>query len=562
MLSISPSNGVRLSDYFVLIKRRGWAVLLGLAIGIGLAFGYLSVAPESYSTDTFVLVNPTPADSPLPAGVKSTTPVNLDTEAQMVTSTGVFDAVAKALHLSADDAALLPNDVTVTVPPNTSILDITFVASTPAQAQKGSIAFATAYLAQRQAAATAYLQAQAKGVQAQIDAVNAQLAPLVANAATLSPTSADRARADQQINTLTTQLAGLTSQQHQLASTAVDPGRIVIQPAVPTDPSSPNKLIVLAAGAGLGLLLGVGLAVLRHRADDRIRTREDLLRRTDVPLATALSTKLSRTDITLLPSVEGDGRNIVRLRNLVSSALAESDRRVVLVAGVRRGGGPVAANLAASLARTGEQVFLVCGDVFASTATSLLHGPAKEGLAEVLAGNATVASAARAVPDVPGLRVLSPGRNPERADALLQTKGPRQLIDELLDTATYVVIEAPATANSTDAQTLAQVSDLAVLVVEAHQTRARDVSDAVAQFRSMHTPVLGAVFARYRRDHGRNHAELDALDIAETPASPTDRSVAAGRGRTGAPAARAADGSPADGDAELVRSEVRGRPRP
>jgi hypothetical protein len=62
------------------------------------------------------------------------------------------------------------------------------------------------------------------------------------------------------------------------------------------------------------------------------------------------------------------------------------------------------------------------------------------------------------------------------------------------------VIEAPPTTDSPDAQTLAGVADLAVLVVESGQSSAREVIDAVAQVESMHAAVLGAVIARYGRD--------------------------------------------------------------
>ena len=189
----------------------------------------------------------------------------------------------------------------------------------------------------------------------------------------------------------------------------------------------------------LGALLGLGVAALRHRADDVIRTPDDLFRRTRVPVAAVLSTRLHPGQVNILKPLSADGRGYARLRNLVTTSLEESDRRVVLVAGVRRGGGPVAANLAASLARSGEQVYLVCADVFGPTATALLGRKGRPGLAEVLAGELPVDEAILTLDSVPNLRILTPGLDPDRADALLQTKGPRKLVDDLLGTATYVV---------------------------------------------------------------------------------------------------------------------------
>ena len=83
-----------------------------------------------------------------------------------------------------------------------------------------------------------------------------------------------------------------------------------------------------------------------------------------------------------------------------------------------------------------------------------------------------MSDAARAAREVPRLRVLGPGRDPDRADALLQTRGARAVVDRLLETVTYVVIEAPPTTESADAQTLATTAELAVLVVETGPTPA------------------------------------------------------------------------------------------
>lgn len=488
-----------MSDYFVPLRRHWLAMLLCLLLGLGLAFAYIELAPQKYEANAFVLVTGIPSDS-APSTSSKAGQINLDTEAQLVTSTDTVDEVAKALHVSPDTATTMVDNVTVSVPPNTEILQITYDDSTANAAVQGAKAFADGYLAQRTATGQAYLAAQAKVVQAQITALKAQLAPLIAAEANLSPTSADRARADAQINGLDAQLTTLTNQENQITSTGVQAGQIVTQPVLPTDPSSPNKLVALAAGLVLGLLLGIGVTTVRHRADDRIRTPEDLFKKTRVPVATVLGTRTTIDKVTLLPAMSGDGRGVARLRNLVTTALEDSGNNVALVAGVCNGGGQVAANLAAALASAGEDVALVCADVYASTAEDLLGGPRGIGLAEVVAGKATLESAMRRSAGLPGLWVLGPGQDPERAEATVQTTGARRLVEQLASKVTYVVIEGPATTTSPDAQTLAHLASLSVLVIEQGRATAHDVVDACALLESMRAPVLGAVLVRYRRD--------------------------------------------------------------
>ena len=498
MRNENGNTTVRLGDYFILLRRQWLVVLLCLVLGLGAALAYLQWAPKEYRSTTSVLVTAMQTDST--AAVDTRVVINLDTEAQLVTSTETVALATENLGLPPTEARVTADRVGVSVPPNTEILDVTYVGSTAAEAQRGSLAFAEAYLEQRRATGESILANQETALQERIDVVTGELNRVLQEAARLPEDSAARARADDQASRLSTQLSTLSSNQNRIRSESLTPGRIVAEPRLPSSPSSPDPLIAVAAGLLLGALLGVGIAALRHRADDLIRTPDDLFRRTRVPVAAVLATRLHAGEVALLPPLSADGRGYARLRNLVTTSLEESDRRVVLVAGVRRGGGPVAANLAASLARSGEDVFLVCADVFGPTASSLLDDPVVPGLAEVLAGDETLDAVTRRVRSIPNLRVLGPGRDPDRADALLQTRGPRKLIDDLLVTASYVVIEAPPTTDSPDAQTLANVADLAVLAVEAGQCTAREVVDAVAQLESMRAAVLGAVVTRYGRD--------------------------------------------------------------
>lgn len=496
MQSGHTASPMRLGDYVGLLRRQWLPVLLCLLLGVGAALAYVQWAPEEYRSQTSVLVTPTTPD----AAADRTAGINLDTEAQLVTST---ETVADAGALLAENDVTvddLRDRVNVSVPPNTEILDITFTGDTAQQAQLGARAFAQAYLDQRRATAEAALQAEYDALQTRYDAVKALLDEAVRAGRALPADSAEAARNERQVQALNDQLANLTSSQNRIQAESPSPGRVVTEAPLPRSQSSPDLLIALGAGVLLGLVLGVGVAALRHRADDVIRSPEDLYRRTGVPVTSVLSTRLHDGEVTILQPLSADGRGYARLRNLVSTSLEESNRRVVLVAGVRRGGGPVAANLASSLARAGEDVVLVCADVFGDTAAALLPSAPSAGLAEVLAGEQPVESVVRRLPGIQGLRILGPGLDVDRADALLQTRSPRKLVDRLLESASYVVIEAPPTTDSPDAQTLANVAELAVLVVESGPTRAREVVDACAQLESMGTPVLGAVIARFGRD--------------------------------------------------------------
>jgi Mrp family chromosome partitioning ATPase len=498
-------NAAGLGDYLSLLRRRWPTIVAFLVLGLLLALAYLQVAPREFTARTAVLVTSTTAG--VPESERGST-INLDTEAQLVTATGTVADVAERLDVSLAEVNLVDR-VTITVPPNTEILEIAYVGGSASEAQQGSLAFAESYLAQRRGTAEASLEAESEALQTRMDTIGDQLDAVLKRAADLPAESSARARAEQQADVLNNQLALLAGQQTQIRAATVSPGRIVTEPALPSAPTSPDPLLTLVAGGLIGLLGGLAVAVLRQRSDDVLHSPEDVSRRTRLPVAAVLADRLQEHEVRLVTPLSPDGRGYARLRNLVGASVRHSDRRVVLVAGVRRGGGPVAANLAASLARAGEDVVLVCADVFGESAGSLLPRASAPGLAEVLNGERAVEGVLQRLENPSTLRVLGPGLDPDRADALLQTDQARALVDRLLASSSYVVIEAPATAGSADVQTLVNVAGVAVLVVEANHTTGREVVDACAQLEAMGTPVLGAVVARYDREQRRKPSTSD-----------------------------------------------------
>jgi Mrp family chromosome partitioning ATPase len=520
------------SDYFRGLGRHWKLVAVGLVIGTLAALAYTEWAPQEFRAETSVLVTPTITGTPV---VDRSARINLDTEARLVTSTATVASAAERLGIAPGAARELGDRVRVGVPPNSEVLDISFTASTPEDARRGSLAFAEAYLERRGIAARAALDSADEALDARIAEVDEDLQAALREARSLPESGPERRQSAARIADLNAQLARLGSQQDAIRSAVVTPGRSIGQPALPSEPSSPDRFVTLASGIALGLLAGVAMATARHRSDDRIRSSADLTRSTGLPVAAALSDALRPGSVAVGVPGSPDARGYVTLRNLVMAELDRSDRRVVLVAGTRRSGGSVAANLAVGLARAGEEVVLVCADVHGSTATDLLGGTARPGLVEALHGRLDLD---RTVPvdGVPGLRVLGAGHDPDCAEELLHTNRVRDLVAELRRTAGYVVVEAPPAVDSPAGQTLAKVAEVAVLVVELGRTTARDVLAAADQFEAMGTRVMGAVTVR--QSSARRRAAPGVRRTAESrPSSGPADDEGRPHGRPAVPAA-------------------------
>ncbi|HKT05118.1 MAG TPA: Wzz/FepE/Etk N-terminal domain-containing protein [Rugosimonospora sp.] len=485
------------SDYFGIIRRHWWVVMLGLLLGVVGGAGYAGTQPKVYQSTTSVLVLPIDSQDANATGGRTSATINLDTEAQLVTSTDNATAAGKLLKVSTPPD-VLATDVSVTVPANTTVLDVAYEASSPGAARAGSHAFATAYLTSRQQSAQANLNTQVTALSAKVKQYATALSQLSGRVAGMANNDPNRAALNSQINTLTNQINTLTSRVNDLSTTTVTGGRVISDATLPATPVRPVVPLYLASGAVIGLLAGCCLAALRERTDKRLRRPGDLIRRADLPVLAELPKRTKPRFDDVFPAYGPAGRMFNRLRNEVLASLGPQDQ-VLVVAGASRGNAAslVAANLASALARTGSEVVLVCAqlpDSLADTTatTRLLGVPPVPGLSDILAGKVGLDEGLQRAPRNPWLRVITTGGTASSA-GLLQSQLVRETLDDLRGEAEYLVVEAPSTSVSADAQSLASLADAAILAVEVRRSTHAEVADAAAQLRRVGTPLLGGV---------------------------------------------------------------------
>lgn len=477
-------------------------ITLTTLLGLGAAGGWLWAQDPVWESTTSVLVHPVSRGTSVTGG-RTQGQVSLDTEAQLVPSTSVAAGAAEWLEtdLTPDQLA---RQVTVEVPPNTAILMITFSATTPEEARAGAHAFAEAYLHHREQTTHADLAARIRTIKSKIDELNGSLTKINERLMLTPDQSATAANLYSQRSMVTSQLNTMTSRLDELATATVSAGVIISDARLPTEPSRLVPAAVLASGAMLGLVLGTGTAAVSERLVRRVRRPADISRRVGLPVLAVLTAWMVPRGEEILTPYDGGGRTFDRLRNEVLATL-DGTGQVIVVASVSRGSAAslVAANLAASLSRSGNDVILVGARVpenisVAGPLTRLLGIAPTPGLSEVLAGQVLVGEALQRTPRHPRMQAIAVGGT-ATATGLLQSPALRDVLATLTRQAAYVVVEAPPTSASADAQSLASYADTALLVVEPRRARLADVADAAEQLRRVGTPVLGAVVVPPRR---------------------------------------------------------------
>ncbi|MEJ5946302.1 Wzz/FepE/Etk N-terminal domain-containing protein [Pseudokineococcus basanitobsidens] len=477
----TPVGAADLGDYAERLRRRWWLVALGVIIGVLAGIAYSALAPPRFEATASVLVRSTAV------GTDSTDnspndDVNLDTQAQIVQSTDVTTRARDALGtpLSPEE---LRDHVTVSVPPNSQVMSITFAAPTAAGAADGAQAFAEAYLDERQQEGQESVEAQVQTLDSQLDSLRSDLAA-ASDANAVLPDSADTAAltADQR-SIIVDQISEVRTRLTPLLGAEVSGGRVITPAVTPSSPAAPVLVIDVAAGLVLGLLLGVAVAALVDARDHRPHRRADVVRRTGLPVLAQLEGRQPTLDEAV--SHMAAARSVLNLRSRASS--------VITVQGFEgAGAGAAAPALAMSLALSGHRTVLVLTDGASPTST-MLDVERRTGLRELITEGMAVEDVLVDVVGPHGLRVLPVGIRGGEPQDLLASPGFRQLVDELRLVASRVVVETAAADRSPAALSAALAGDAAVLVATRARTDLRRVKGVRADLEGRGGEVQGVV---------------------------------------------------------------------
>jgi capsular polysaccharide biosynthesis protein/Mrp family chromosome partitioning ATPase len=505
---------MRLADYTGALKRRWWLIVVVAIIATVGAAGYFKTAHKVYTATASVYVTASSSGTAgQVANSRTTSTVNLDTEAQVVQSATVAQAADKLMH-STDNVQLLLRRVSVTVPANSQVLAISCEASSPDGAASCAQAFAQAYLNYSSSSTTASIKSQLTTLQSNTSTLEASSAKLKVAIANLPDNSPQRASDSEQLASGQNQLTTLNGQIATLTANLANPsgGSIISNATPPLTATSPKELLIIPSGVLGGLLIGLVLAYLVARRDRRIRGPRDIIR-LNVPVLMSLPLrKKFAPELGIADHRSPTGRSFSELAQVLTGSLGAGSH-VVLVTGSVPGHGAslVAANLAAALSRHQPAVTLVCGDLEGSVIPQMAGVRSGRGLTDVLAGDVPAEAVWRHPAAAPRLTVITPGTAGTEAEDLRQD-AVQQLLASLRGDDRWVVIEAAPVTSGPDVYTLALTADATILVAETPGTHSDQVLDSVEHLDRMGATVLGAVLLPSPRSSGRRPAPIVAAE--------------------------------------------------
>ncbi|MEO9326125.1 hypothetical protein ABFT23_21725 [Nocardioides sp. C4-1] len=248
------------------------AVVVGVVCGL-LGAWWGGRRDEVSSATAVILLNPLQGN-PFSPDARGDDLVNLETEAQLVTSDAVLERLDEALPGA---PAVSSTQVSVSVPTNTQLLSITVTGPTEDEALRATQELATGYLSFRRSRTEGALDGQRENIDDQIQQQTDERAALLERFDALPQGAQGTTLLTQQILATVTRISDLRSQLGEVGSVSLDPGQVVT-PAHPDAggllPAGP--LVPGAVGALLGAALGA-LAAMRAGRGRRVRGTADLV---------------------------------------------------------------------------------------------------------------------------------------------------------------------------------------------------------------------------------------------------------------------------------------------
>ncbi|MFS0516839.1 GumC family protein [Nostoc sp. UIC 10607] len=287
--------------------------------------------------------------------------------------------------------------------------------------------------------------------------------------------------------------------------------RVVSAALLPKKAISPKIALYLALGGFVGILLGVGLALMLEAMDQSLKTLEQAQQLLGYPLLGTIphlgqKAKNAGEALVELPvrdnPYSGASSAFEMLQTNLDFTISDKPLKVIAVVSSTPGEGRsfVAANLAVAKAHMGRRILLIDADMRHSCQQEIWKLSNPVGLSNVLVGQAEFRSTTQEV--LVNLDLLTAGTIPPNPAALLDSQRMALLIQEAAKDYDCVIIDTPALSLFGDALMLGKMADGILLVVRPGVLDCAVAKSTKMMLEQARSRVLGMVMNGVTADSG------------------------------------------------------------
>ena len=287
-----------------------------------------------------------------------------------------------------------------------------------------------------------------------------------------------------------------------LESQNASDARLVQEGLVPSRAISPTIPLNLGLGGLLGILLGLGTALLLESMDKSLKNIEEATLLLDLPLLGTVPFITGKRNKSI-----GDGnRNsplIDRSHAVTNSfeiiyanlnfSLPDQKLQVILVTSATSGEGKsfTAANLATVMAARGMRVLLIDADMRCPRQHKIWQEFNVKGLSNILINETDLEDAI--LHPLPNFDLLTAGTSSPSPTTLLDSHSMEDLIDKARNNYDFVIIDTSPLMAVADPLIISKLADGILLVVRLGQVHSQEVVMAKSLLDQSKTPILGMI---------------------------------------------------------------------
>jgi tyrosine-protein kinase len=500
---------MELKQYFSVIWKWMWLIVLSTAIAAGVSYYVTSHQPKVYLASVKLLVGQSIQNPNPNSGDINTSQQLALTYIQLAKTTPVLQGTIDALGLrmSPDQLNFMSN---ASIIQGTQLIQLSVADTNPGRAQALANELAHQLTLQGPASADAdqakrrdFAAKQADDLQKKIEEGQQTIADLQSSIQ-VTASAQEIADKQQQINTLQVQITqwqqGYLGLLNFLSPQSPNVLSIVEPAGLPGFPISPNVELNTLLAAAIGLLLAAVGVLLIEYLDDTLKSPEDVTRSLQLQTIGSIARIRGGEDGKLVAALEPRSSIAEAYRTLRTSVQFSSmDKPVksllVTSAGPLEGKSLTAANLATVMAQAGLQTILVDGDLRKPSLHRVFGLTNDIGLTNGLIQQSALDEFARPT-EIESLRIITTGTLPPNPAEVLGSGRMRALKAQLESQADMVIFDSPPCLPVTDAAILARLVDGVILVVDSARTRRESVLRAKEVIEKVGGQIVGVVLNR------------------------------------------------------------------
>ncbi|MCU0771834.1 MAG: polysaccharide biosynthesis tyrosine autokinase [Verrucomicrobia bacterium] len=227
----------------------------------------------------------------------------------------------------------------------------------------------------------------------------------------------------------------------------------------------PNKILNIALGVVVGLVVGVGLAFFIEYLDTSVKTIDDVERSLQAPVLGIIPQDVGIMLAEGPGSPNAEAYRVLRTNLLFSRKDDRLNTICVVSAGAGEGKSTTLLNLATIFAQAGDRVLVIDSDLRRPTLHRILGVSNSTGLTSYLLKQNALEEVIQTT-KLPTLDFMPSGKLPSSSMGILSSSQMKALIGEVKQRYDYVFFDSPPIMGVSDASILASEVDLAMQVIQ------------------------------------------------------------------------------------------------